>query len=457
MLGMRRGAMAPIGSTTMLSIVLLLAALAAPTSGASPGPGPSGASNGDTIKESIDALRQLDSYQYWWQQRQGADRARVSTVEGTVVTAPEWRMRTDQLVDGEVSVSIVTVGDGAWLSYAGSGYLEAGDAAQLPGFQLPYEQVIREMVDTGSPVQDLGIETIDGAPARHLRTVVDAPDPSLLPSNVGDFDAIDGVLDVWIAEDGGHLVRSTFEGARVTPASGSDQVRRMLLSETLDVSHVDDPANVIETPSTGLYSPPPVASPDATVVALVEGAYGGLARLGSFRAHIDTGSNGLAVTYDITVQNEPVEAAQMTLGVGTDFAIRVLLVDGQAWIRDAPDAPWQATDPANAPGCSNEDGVSEPCTFEGIAAIVSTSKVPVGSFVRLEDEVSDGVTLLHLRSDAGQTVPRFGWIPGTTDIWTDPDTGLLLRETFDGEGYSSTMIISDVDAPTNRVEVPPGS
>jgi hypothetical protein len=75
-------------------------------------------------------------------------------------------------------------------------------------------------------VQD---ELVDGIPAIHLR------------SDVGMVDSIDGWIpgtwDVWIARDGGHLLRQSFDGQAI--------------ASSVTITGVDDPANSLTIPGDG--------------------------------------------------------------------------------------------------------------------------------------------------------------------------------------------------------------
>jgi hypothetical protein len=55
-----------------------------------------------------------------------------------------------------------------------------------------------------------------------------------------------GIIDVWVAKDGGHVLRTEFDGHGIAMSAA--------------VSGVNDPANVVEIPEAPV-SPSPLASP----------------------------------------------------------------------------------------------------------------------------------------------------------------------------------------------------
>jgi hypothetical protein len=427
--------------------MMLLAASTSPSLGASPGTTSPGDPNVDTIAASIDALQRLSSYGYLWRLSMADDPERVSIVEGTIISGPEPRTRTDDLVGDEVQKSIVTIGSTGWQSAFGSGYAESDAVTPRDGDKPRYERAIREALETVTSVADLGVETIDGVPATHLRATFERPDPTSAP-DPGDQPYRNGTLDIWIAQDRGYLVRSVLDGQQIGYDRRTNGRYRTAVSETVTIERVDDPGNVIDIPP-GLMSPPPVSAADPAVVALIDAAYAGLTDLGSYRASND----GLGLQYDLIIQYRPVHASQTTIVAG-DFSSMHLVVGDRTWSRDTADQPWRVTGPDPARTCPAADGTLEACVFLSEARYATEHGAAPGSFVRLADEVLDGAPVAHLRSEAGEMDQQLGWIPGTTDIWIALDGGLLVREVVDGQGREHTMTISHLNDPANLLEAP---
>jgi hypothetical protein len=77
-------------------------------------------------------------------------------------------------------------------------------------------------------------ERVGTVPATHLRSATGLPSMGV---------SVPGRLDVWIANDGGQLLRYAFAGQG--------------LDTTLDVSGINDPATVLEPPADVAASPQP--------------------------------------------------------------------------------------------------------------------------------------------------------------------------------------------------------
>lgn len=428
--------------------VVALTTATLPASAATPGPSGPGPATESTIAASLDALRTLPSYRFSWDTLSRSGQAMGT--RGTVVAGDEWSARTDTSVDGETFTSAVAIGDQGWLSYGGSGFITSNTAPLSPDW-LPFEATIRELLAGGPVVTDLGTDETDGVSTRHVRATVDQPDPA--PSENGSYSGLQATLDSWIAVDDGHLVRAEIEGTRAGVASYSADIVSEPVNETLVVSHLSDTSNRVDVPE-GPLAAPSVAPGDPAVVSLVDTAYSSLADLDSYRIAIQANTSGVVITMDTVIQNRPQQAAQLTMESGEQFAIRTLVVGDQVFTRETADGPWQTTAEGGGASCSSATGAMEPCTFESIEGISTNSKVPTGSFIRLDDETLDGVAVAHLRSTAGVTVPMYGWIPGTTDLWIALADGQLVREDFDGLGQTTTMVVSHVNDPANLLTAP---
>lgn len=79
-------------------------------------------------------------------------------------------------------------------------------------------------------------DVVNGVATVHLRSQSGMVMPTYGP--------IPGTTDLWIARDGGYLVRETFDGQRI--------------ATTVDITNVNDPANVVQRPAEGPATPTPV-------------------------------------------------------------------------------------------------------------------------------------------------------------------------------------------------------
>ena len=126
---------------------------------------------------------------------------------------------------------IVVIGDEAWMD-SGDGF-EPLPAALASSMLLAFDPMIMAggFANTGAWAgsTDLGTETHNGVDARHIRI-----DGSTLGAMVPNLPA-GASIDAWVATDGGYIV-----GLEVVGEGGKGFV--------IDVTGVNDPANVVERP-----------------------------------------------------------------------------------------------------------------------------------------------------------------------------------------------------------------
>lgn len=174
----------------------------------------------------------------------GADDAAM-TVTLTVVNRPVEALRLDTRgVPGTEAVGSILVGGKAWTRQGDAPWIE-DDAGGLAGMCQAGASGRLAACVIDSVVGLDGLNGVAGAFA-----VVDADEPvggiatthlhssSGLPS-AGD--SLPGDTDLWIANDGGYLVRYAFEGQGLTVA--------------FEVGRVNDPTIVIEAPGAGAAGP----------------------------------------------------------------------------------------------------------------------------------------------------------------------------------------------------------
>jgi hypothetical protein len=148
--------------------------------------------------------------------------------DGVVVTKPE--LSRDVTMGDQ---RIVIIGDEVWMGTAGADDLTPAPAEMASAFLSLIDPVVLvgAFATPGAMAgaTEVGSEDKNGVPAKHFR--IDAS------SMIGTLASMppDSSIDVWIADDG-YLV-----SLAVTGIEGSDF--------TLDVTNVNDPANVVERPS----------------------------------------------------------------------------------------------------------------------------------------------------------------------------------------------------------------
>jgi hypothetical protein len=153
---------------------------------------------------------------------------------GTVVTKPVLA-RDLYIGTGDDATHVVTVGDQAWMG-EGDGPLEPAPAILVSGLIPLFDPMILMGAFGGLSMsqyaQNLGEEEKNGQPTTHYRV-----DVASLP-NFGTLGMPDSAtMDTWVADDG-YLVSFVITDFGTVGASLS-----------IDITDVNDPSNVVETPS----------------------------------------------------------------------------------------------------------------------------------------------------------------------------------------------------------------
>ena len=189
---------------------------------------------GESAAPSVGALPSFD-LSGLIQNLDGVDSYRVAIAtngevgyEAVVVTKPELS-RSVLLKDG---TRIVVIGDEAWMGQGDALQPVPGDLASSMLLAFDPTLLIGAFAAPGAltGAEEIGTEEKNGVQAKHFR--IDAS------SFVGNLASMPpgSSIDLWIAEDGGHLVSLAMSGIQ-----GQDF--------TMDVSGVNDPANAVERPS----------------------------------------------------------------------------------------------------------------------------------------------------------------------------------------------------------------
>lgn len=203
-------------------------------------PGPDDPQMVALLEGAIDALADLDSYRVV---------SRYDTLgfgggqESTVLNGDPATAETVVLTDGSVFIRFLVSGDEMWSQDDPTSPWEAispGDGPSCDGEPCGFQMaagtsLMGELVAIAGGFTLVGEETLDGMAVTHVRAE--------RPMVVEPYGATPTVNDVWIAKDGGYLVRWVNDGV------GS--------STELRIEGVNDPANVVVVPPSPLASPAP--------------------------------------------------------------------------------------------------------------------------------------------------------------------------------------------------------
>ena len=290
------------------------------------------------------------------------------------------------------------------------------------------------------------MELRNGLPVRHLRSLATG---EVTADEFGDpmGDGFEGVVEAWIAVDGGYLagVRAvgSYSGFAFDDEPSPEAEPYRL---ELTIEGANDKANRVDEP----VAPDPTVLPSADpgILALLDGIDDGLAALDTFVAALSSGEAGTDMTITITVVNRPVASMLMETGsiAGMD-GFSTLVIGDRSWSREG-DGPWSADDAGGGMGGLCEDGANGvSCAVGGIVGLDQLAAT-AGTFVIVDPaEVVDGVQTTHLRSTSG--MPSVGIsIPGTTDLWVANEGGHLVRYAFAGQGITMTLDVTRINDPT---------
>ena len=142
---------------------------------------------------------------------------------------------------GDSGLSVIVIGDAVWIGTTGETFIKTPGASAMvqpirdglaPGTLL-------NMVPAGATggMTEVGHEDKNGVATTHYH-VTGADTPS-----VAEGLGPDGVMDLWIADDGGHVVSMVVDG--VIDVNGTDTP----MSWAMDISRVNDESIAIEAPN----------------------------------------------------------------------------------------------------------------------------------------------------------------------------------------------------------------
>ena len=266
----------------------------------------------------------------------------AAAMRGIIVNGTLPRALVDSLSSGEVVMSEIQIGSHRWMSFAGSSYAPEDSGATDATLDLPFESTLLDAIAGSTTALDLGIETRNGIATRHLQAhpirsgnafpgsdVTAPPEPAtpapataapptpneptrtphptngpptagtdatpdeapgsgeLGPVSTTVADAsFDGVLDAWIALDGGYLVAAHLDGtiAGLSMDDSAPAATPSQLTEDISIDGVGDSANQVLEPSAPSLAPLP--SGDPQVVALIAGTTTALQQLTSYVVRI---------------------------------------------------------------------------------------------------------------------------------------------------------------------------
>lgn len=206
-------------------------------------PEPSG--GGPDLVEAANALADLDSYRVLVGSRglvpattANGEVSMTSTLIQTEDPAAEFTMTgVDGFAGGRLQA--IVIGEEAWLREGSSGW------AKSPGGAADFDAAFTTLspIDLAAGFESLspalvavGDERRNSQPSTHYR-VADGD------SRAAAAGLTEGTADVWLAIDGGHLVRLAIDGTWDVDGVPTP------VSLTIDISHVDDPANRVKAPA----------------------------------------------------------------------------------------------------------------------------------------------------------------------------------------------------------------
>ncbi len=136
----------------------------------------------------------------------------------------------------ENPVQFVVIGDDAWVNLGGTGFLEQpGGASSFDQLRtsLAPATLLGQFPTTGMDFLKVGDEDKNGVSASHYHA-----EGSQIPQ-VAQAIGEDGVMDFWIANDGGYLVSMAMTGT----------IEGAAMNMTIDLSRVNDDSIAIEAPN----------------------------------------------------------------------------------------------------------------------------------------------------------------------------------------------------------------
>ncbi|MFI5254523.1 MAG: hypothetical protein ACHQ15_03615 [Candidatus Limnocylindrales bacterium] len=210
-------------------------------------PTPTTAGSGPDFSSASAALSNLTSYRFAISSKgfgvAGLAPDVAFTMQGTVVNKPDAALSFKMVgLSGATAISYIVIGDNSWEDLGSGTYIQtpadqADPQSLFDAFQP--EALLGDSLDSfaGGWV-DLGAEQKGGILTTHYHLDKDSPAG---PALVAAYGAT-GILDAWLAKDGGYLVSLGFSGVQ----SGETTP----FENRFDIAGIDDPANVVKPPPT---------------------------------------------------------------------------------------------------------------------------------------------------------------------------------------------------------------
>ncbi|MFN8620662.1 MAG: hypothetical protein U0869_07975 [Chloroflexota bacterium] len=429
----------------LVAILTLLAAatLAAPAVAGSPAPDPS--ADPRALIQALNGLDALDSYRLTQTTRSRATGGEPYVQVTQVQNAPDFRLRLQDIDEGEVGFDEIVVGDEGWRQQFGGAWRPL--TGQVPDASWPiHPRVLENLQDAGIELSFVGDATVDGREVRQYRGGLPHPPP--LPTDPEQVAGplIGGTLDLWVDAADGYLVRAAADVVDLEQSFpfGSDPGRSQI---TIDVTGVNDPAARIDSPDlTQTVQSSPTGDP--ALAETVRRASARLAELHAYRATTESHAMGQATTSEMLVVTDPEPRVHATFTVGGAEVFELVLAGESAWQRGPGDDRW-------TPGASGFSCGTEPCSARSLGVFGGDILDPIAeTFTLIGTDEVDGTPATHLRSTAGQSMSPGETAPGATDLWVAKDDGRLLRLDFDGQGIRMHLAITDVNDPSIVIDLP---
>ncbi|MFN8622192.1 MAG: hypothetical protein U0869_15785 [Chloroflexota bacterium] len=404
------------------------------------------------IQRALDGLGEVGSYRY--DVRTTVDRTPPRVVEdsGTVIHGTPFREVSRTGPPGETAAASIVVGPSWWLQWYGGQWQavpESDGAAPTAEDPSSLGRALPPLPVQSPTMTLVGPETRAGVPVIHYRgeTTDPTPSPTEDYAHDGNFGT---AFDLWVDAATGRLVAAELVTRERDYIATKPPLVSYAVHESVAITGVDDPANVVEPPSTDPVEPPRIAGADPVLAPVVLHAFAALADLDSWRATIQDSTFDAGLSKTLTVVNRPVPSADWAMLVAGEPFSGGRIVGDDVWSLGSGGQVWEPAQDGEGPHC---DG--GPCTFASATAIDGGIAAIADTFAPIDDDPLAGVPARHLRSTSGIDLPAIGRIPGTTDLWIATDGGHLLQRVFDGAGISSSVTITGIDDPANVI-APPG-
>ncbi|KRT62531.1 MAG: hypothetical protein XU10_C0025G0004 [Chloroflexi bacterium CSP1-4] len=219
-----------------------------PTPEPTPAPTSTQGTGGTGLSGAAAALENLTSYRFAISISGDIGVAGIPTdtglaMEGTVVLKPERAVQFSITgMTGETAITYILVADGAYVDFG------TGTFIQVPADEANAESLFETFQPQNLFGQDFGAlidssvatseEEKNGVASTHYHADKDSPGGAALVATYGQ----DAVFDAWIAKEGGYLVSVHLVGGRLKAGVA------VPFEIGFDISHLDDPANVVEAP-----------------------------------------------------------------------------------------------------------------------------------------------------------------------------------------------------------------